>query len=108
VDTYYPHDYDSSIRQLSAVYLRYICSFTVKAFTALSIKFYSGSQQTSVLLNFGNLNRTKQTALLNLTPVSKDSFAIVRLGRQLFAALTHPKDACLNNVLGSQVRMIAN
>jgi hypothetical protein len=103
VDTYYPHDYDSSIRQFSAIHLRHISSFIAKALPAQYLKSNNGIEQLTALQSFGFINQSKQSALHNLSPVSKPSLAILKFGRQLFAAFTHHKDACLNHYLGNKV-----
>lgn len=103
MDTYYPHDYDSSIRQLSAMLLRYFNSFIAKALPAQFLKSNNRTKQLTALQSFGYISQSKQSALLNLIQISKPSLAIIKLGRQLFAALTLHKDACLNQYLGSKV-----
>ena len=103
MDTYYPHDYDSSIRQFSAIHLRHLSSFIAKALLTLILKSNKRTKQLTALPSFSYINHLKQSALLNLSPVSKPSLTILNLGRQLIAALAHHEDECLTNYLGRKV-----
>jgi hypothetical protein len=104
VDTYYPHDYESSIHQLSAACLLSIYSFAVSTLLWLLCKFNGEVRRLLLFINFGYINQIKQTELLNPMPVANYSLTITRLGLQLFTVLTHHEDEFLHNNFGSKLK----
>ena len=101
--TQYPLHYAVITYQLSAFYSLNYLLFVSQPLANQLPALYSNTQQTHALQSFGCIKPLKQSSKLNANPASLLSLAMLKLGRQLIAALNLHKDACLTNSLGSTV-----